>query len=68
MGALKNFSQKDRNKIITALVGEIKNQMPIIMDSVECHTIDEVSLMYFKEGLKYGLKIAVDILNEEKHY
>ena len=67
MGTLKGFSQKDRNKIITALVGEINKQKPIIMDSVECDTIDEVSLMYFKEGLKYGLKIAIDILNEEKY-
>lgn len=68
MGALKKISQKDRNKIITALVGEINKQKPIIMESVECNTIDEVSLEYFKEGLKCGLKIAIDILNEEKHY
>lgn len=67
MGTLNEFSQKDRNKIISVLVKEIKKQMPTIIDSVECDTLDDASLHYFKEGLKCGLKIAIDILNEERY-
>ena len=66
MGTLNEFSQKDRNKIISALVKEIKKQIPTIIDSVECDTLDVASLHYFKEGLKCGLETAIDILKEEK--
>lgn len=68
MGTLNEFSQKDRNKIISALVKEIKKQMPTIIDSVECDTLDAASLHYFKEGLKCGLETAIDILKEERCY
>ena len=42
-------------------------QIPIITDSIKCSTMSDTELKYFKDGVDKGLKLAIDILREERY-
>lgn len=62
------MTKNETNKLISSLIKEIKIQNKIILDSVQCESMTEEQLHYFKQGLKFGLMTAIDILKEEKLY
>ena len=35
------MTKKDRNEIIKALENDIKNQMPVVLDSIKCDTMSD---------------------------
>ena len=60
------MTKNETNNLISSLIKEIKNQNKIILDSIQCESMTEEQLHYFKQGLKFGLMGAIDILKEEK--
>ena len=60
------MTKNETNNLISSLIKEIKNQNKVILDSIQCHSMTEEQLHYFKQGLKIGLMSAIDILKEEK--
>ena len=60
------MTKNETNKLISSLIKEIKNQNKVILDSIQCDSMTEEQLHYFKQGLKFGLTTAIDILKEEK--
>lgn len=60
------MTKNETNNFISSLIKEIKNQNKVIIDSIKCDSMTEEQLHYFKQGLKFGLMTAIDILKEEK--
>lgn len=60
------MTKNETNNLISSLIEEIKKQNRVILDSIQCESMTEEQLHYFKQGLKYGLMSAIDILKEEK--
>lgn len=60
------MTKNETNNLISSLIEEIKKQNRVILNSVQCESMTEEQLHYFKQGLKYGLMSAIDILKEEK--
>lgn len=60
------MTKNETNNLISSLIKEIKNQNKVILDSIQCESMTEEQLHYFKQGLKFGLMTAIDILKEEK--
>lgn len=60
------MTKNETNNLISSLIKEIKTQNKIILDSIQCQSMTEEQLHYFKQGLKLGLMSAIDILKEEK--
>lgn len=60
------MTKNETNNLISSLIKEIKNQNKVILDSIQCQSMTEEQLHYFKQGLKIGLMSAIDILKEEK--
>lgn len=60
------MTKNETNNLISSLIEEIKQQNRVILDSIQCESMTEEQLHYFKQGLKYGLMSAIDILKEEK--
>lgn len=60
------MTKNETNNLISSLIEEIKKQNRVILDSVQCESMTDEQLHYFKQGLKYGLMSAIDILKEEK--
>ena len=66
---LKNIlimTKKEKNEIIKVLENEIKNQMPVVLDSIKCDTMSDEQLHYFVSGVEKGMKLCIDILKEER--
>ena len=61
------MTKKERNELIKAMEGEIKKQLPIILESIKCDTMNDADINYFKSGVEVGLKTAIDILKEERY-
>jgi hypothetical protein len=61
------MTKKERNEVIKAMEDEIKNQMPIILESIKCDTMTCIEQNYFRSGVELGLKTAIDILREERY-
>jgi hypothetical protein len=61
------MTAKERYDLIKQLENEIKMQIPIITDSIKCSTMSDTELKYFKDGVDKGLKLAIDILREERY-
>lgn len=61
------MTKKERNEVIKAMEDEIKNQLPIIVESIKCDTMTNMEQNYFKSGVELGLKTAIDILREERY-
>lgn len=61
------MTKSERNSVIKAMEDEIKNQLPIIVESIKCDTMTVVEQKYFKSGVVLGLKTAIDILREERY-
>ena len=60
------MTKNETNNLISSLIKEIKNQNKVILDSIKCDSMTEEQLHYLKQGLKFGLMTAIDILKEEK--
>ena len=60
------MTQKEKNEIIKALENEIKSQMPVVLNSIECDTMSNEQLHYFASGIERGMKLCIDILKEER--
>lgn len=60
------MTKNETNNLISSLIEEIKRQNRVILDSIQCESMTDEQLHYFKQGLKYGLMSAIDILKEEK--
>ena len=60
------MTKNETNNLISSLIEEIKQQNRVILDSIQCESMTEEQLHYFKQGLKYGLMSAIDIIKEEK--
>lgn len=60
------MTKNETNNLISSLIEEIKKQNRVILDSIQCESMTDEQLHYFKQGLKYGLMSAIDILKEEK--
>lgn len=60
------MTKNETNNLISSLIEDIKKQNRVILDSVQCESMTDEQLHYFKQGLKYGLMSAIDILKEEK--
>lgn len=61
------MTKKERNEVIKTMEYEIKNQLPIIVESIKCDTMTNMEQNYFKSGVELGLKTAIDILKEERY-
>jgi hypothetical protein len=61
------MTKSERNSVIKAMEDEIKNQLPIIIESIKCDSMTVVEQNYFKSGVELGLKTAIDILREERY-
>ena len=57
----------ERYDLIKYLESEIKRQIPIIIDSIKCSTMSDVELNYFKDGVKKGMMVSIDILRDERY-
>ena len=60
------MTKNERNEVIKVMEDEIKNQMPIILESIKCDTMTYTEQNYFRSGVELGLKTAIDILREER--
>lgn len=61
------MTKKEKNELIKAMEDEIKKQLPIILESIKCDTMNDADINYFKSGVELGLKTAIDILKEERY-
>lgn len=61
------MTKSERNSVIKAMEDEIKKQLPIIIESIQCDTMTVVEQNYFKSGVELGLKTAINILREERY-
>lgn len=60
------MTQKERRDLIRSLKKEIKAQMPIILNSIECPTMTPEQIAYFRSGVQKGIEVCIDILTEEE--
>ena len=60
------MTQKEKKDVIKSLENEIKNQMPVVLDSIKCDTMTEEQLHYFINGVMKGMNLCIDILKEER--
>ena len=61
------MTKGERYDLIKQLESEIKRQIPIIIDSIKCSTMSDVELNYFKDGVKKGMMVSIDILRDERY-
>ena len=61
------MTKSERYDLIKQLEDEIKKQIPIVIDSIECSTMTAVELKYFKEGVEKGMRLSIDILRDERY-
>ena len=61
------MTKGERYDLIKYLESEIKRQIPIIIDSIKCSTMSDVELNYFKDGVKKGMMVSIDILRDERY-
>lgn len=55
------MTKKERYDLVKHLESEINRQIPIIIDSIKCSTMKDVELNYFKDGVKKGMLVSIDI-------
>lgn len=60
------MTKKEKNDVIKSLEKEIKNQLPVVLDSIKCDTMTEEQLHYFINGVMKGMNLCIDILKEER--
>lgn len=60
------MTQREKRDLIRSLKKEIKAQMPIILNSIECPTMSPAEFAYYKRGIGDGMKLCIDILTEEE--
>ena len=60
------MTQREKRDLIRSLKREIKTQIPIILESIECKTMTPEQLAYFKSGIGKGMEASIDILTEEE--
>ena len=61
------MTKKERYDLVKHLEAEINRQIPIIIDSIKCSTMKDVELNYFKDGVKKGMLVSIDILRDERY-
>lgn len=61
-----DMTQREKRDLIRSLKKEIKAQMPIILDSIQCNTMTPEQIAYFRSGVGKGMEVCIDILSEEE--
>lgn len=60
------MTKREKRDLIRSLKKEIKTQLPIILNSIECPTMTSEQIAYFKSGVGRGIEVCLDILTEEE--
>lgn len=59
------MTKTDRNKVIKEMIIQIKNEIPVILESIKSDTMSDEAIHYFKCGVESGMKECVNILEDE---
>ena len=59
------MTKREQRDLIRSLKKEIKAQMPILLNSIECPTMTPEQIAYFRSGVRKGIEVCIDILTEE---
>lgn len=60
------MTNREKRDLIRSLKKEIKAQMSIVLNSIECPTMTPEQIAYFRSGVGKGFEICIDILTEEE--
>ena len=60
------MTKREQRDLIRPLKKEIKAQMPIILNNIECPTMSPEQIAYFRSGVQKVIEVCIDILTEEE--